>query len=206
MKTLHMCMLASIALAWALAMPLLADDTDARKEQPGSVVGTALDVNNDALSGVTVVLQGPVPNERRTLVTDDNGFYEFHDVKPGTSYRVVMSAKGYADWTSPVIVLEPGQYKIVKGRNLRLEELKTVINVSYSSEEIATQQLETEKQRVFGIIPNFSTVYDPNPEPLTTKLKFILALKEITDPINGAIVAVLSAPNRRQILPITVRE
>src|SRR5262249_13735445 len=164
--------------------------------------GTALDVNNDGLSGSTVVLQGPVPSERRTVLTDDNGFYEFHDVKPGTPYRVTIRAKGFADWTSPVIVLEPGQYEIVTGSKLRFEEVKTTINVSYSSEEIATRQVETElKQRVFGIIPNFYTVYDPNPEPLTTKLKFTLAFKEITDPINGAIVAVLSGAQQAANTP-----
>src|SRR5262249_24240878 len=102
-------------------------------------------------------------------------------------------AKGFADWTSPVLVLEPGQYKILTGSNLRFEEVKTTINVSSSYQGIATQQVEAElKQRVFAFIPSFYAVYDPNPAPLTAKLKFRLAFREVSDPINGAMVAVLS--------------
>jgi hypothetical protein len=60
-------------------------------------------------------------------------------------------------------------------------------------EEIATEQVEAEmKRRVFGIIPNFYVVYEPNPEPLTTKLKFRLAFKEAADPITAVGVALLS--------------
>lgn len=62
-----------------------------------------------------------------------------------------------------------------------------------SSEEIATEQVATaEKQRVLGIVPNFYVVYDPHPAPLTTRLKFSLALKAQTDPVvfvGAALVA-----------------
>ena len=46
------------------------------------------------------------------------------------------------------------------------------------SGEIATEQVKIqEKQRVFGILPNFYVSYEPNAEPLTTGLKFKLALR-----------------------------
>jgi len=85
--------------------------------------------------------------------------------------------------------------------------VKTTINVDYSSEEIATEQVEAEmKQRVFGIIPNFYVVYDPIPEPLTTKLKFRLAFKEVGDPITAVEIALLSGAQQAEIPPITVEE
>jgi hypothetical protein len=63
----------------------------------------------------------------------------------------------------------------------------TTVDVNYSSVEIATEQVKVEEQqRVFGIIPNFYVVYDQNAEPLTTKLKFKLALKVSTDPVTFA--------------------
>ena len=85
--------------------------------------------------------------------------------------------------------------------------MKTTINVDYSSEEIATEQVEAEmKQRVFGIpnfyfgiIPNFYVVYDPSPEPLTTKLKFRLAFKEVGDPITAVEIALLSGAQQAEI-------
>jgi hypothetical protein len=62
-----------------------------------------------------------------------------------------------------------------------------------------------ETQRVLGIIPNFYVVYDPNPAPLTTKLKYHLALKTSTDAVTllgvGAFAAINQAgdtPNYKQ--------
>jgi hypothetical protein len=49
---------------------------------------------------------------------------------------------------------------------------------------VATEQLKAEeKQRVFGIIPNFYVSYDSDPAPLTAKMKFQLALKVSMDPV-----------------------
>jgi hypothetical protein len=53
-----------------------------------------------------------------------------------------------------------------------------------------------EKQRVLGIIPNFYVVYDPNPVPLTSKLKFQLALKTSTDVFTILGTGVLAAINQ----------
>ena len=40
-------------------------------------------------------------------------------------------------------------------------------------------------QRVFGIVPNFYVSYENDPAPLTTKMKFQLALKVSTDPVTA---------------------
>ena len=56
--------------------------------------------------------------------------------------------------------------------------------MSYSSKEVATQQLKAEEQqRVLGFIPNMYVVYEPHPEPLTTGMKFHLAYKGLTNPV-----------------------
>ena len=56
--------------------------------------------------------------------------------------------------------------------------------MSYSSKEIAAQQLKAEEQqRVLGFIPNTYVVYDPHPEPLTARMKFELAYKDLTHPV-----------------------
>jgi hypothetical protein len=57
------------------------------------------------------------------------------------------------------------------------------ITVSYSSKEVAAQQLKAEEhQRVFGFIPNIFVTYEPHPEPLTARMKFHLAYKGLTHP------------------------
>ena len=165
-----------------------------REPQLGSIVGTVIDVNGDPVSAATVILQGPALSDQRTVRTNDSGFFEIHDVEPGISYRVTIRAAGFADWTSSVVALTPGQYEIVTDIKLRIRELRTTVTVNAkSSEEIAAEQVKIEEmQRGFGIIPNFLAVYNPHPEPLTRKLKFDLAFKTAIDPITVAGAGVVA--------------
>jgi hypothetical protein len=178
---------------------------DAPKPQPGIIVGTVTDVNDDTVPGATVVLEGPALKDPRTVVSNDRGFFEFSDVEPGTTYHVTISAQGFANWTSPSVILKPGQYAILPGSKLHIAEAVTAITVSApvaSSEEIAAQQLKIEeKQRVFGFIPNFYVSYDQNAAPLTTKMKFQLASKVAFDPVTiigtGALAGIYQAADYR---------
>jgi hypothetical protein len=166
---------------------------DAPRAQPGIIVGTVLDVNNDAVPHATVVLQGPILKSPRTVASNDNGFFEFNDLEPGTPYHVNISAEGFANWTSPDVTLQPGQYAILRVNKLRVAEAVTRVTVGYSAEELATEQVKIEEhQRVFGIIPNFYTAYDPNAAPLTTKLKFKLAARVAFDPVTFLGVGIVA--------------
>ena len=153
-------------------------------------------MNANTVPGASVVLQGPA-SDRRTVVTSDNGAFEFQDVKPGIPYHVTVSANGFADWTSPVVTLTPGQYKILAGSKLRIEQARSTINVGYDPVQVATEQVKVaETQRVFGIIPNFYVVYDKNPAPLTPGVKFKRPLRVSYDPVTFAGVAVLAAADQ----------
>jgi hypothetical protein len=166
------------------------------KPETGHITGTVTDVNNDTLSGATVALQGPSLKVPRTVLSDDNGFFEFDQLDPGT-YRVTITGKEFANWTSPDFTVHPGQYLILENTKLRVAEAMTTVNVLDSPEEVATEQVKIEeKQRIFGMIPNFYVVYDPNPVPLTTKLKFQLAVKSSTDVVTILGIAVLAAMNQ----------
>jgi hypothetical protein len=172
---------------------------DAPKPQPGIVVGTVTDVNNDAVPGATVSLAGPALKDPRTAVSNDNGSFQFNDVEPGT-YQVIVSAQGFANWTSPAIMLKPGQYAILPVSKLRIAEALTTITVASpaaSLEEIAADQVKVEEQqRIFGFIPNFYVTYDRNVVPLTPKLKFKLATKALFDPVTVIGVAGFAAINQ----------
>jgi hypothetical protein len=175
---------------------LAAQDTNAPKPETGHITGTVSDVNDDTLSGATVVLEGPSLKDPRKVLSDDNGFFEFDQLDPGT-YRVTITGKEFANWTSPDFTIHPGQYLILANTKLRLAEAMTTVNVLDSPEEVATEQVKIEEtQRIFGMIPNFYVVYDPNPVPLTTKLKFQLAVKSSTDVVTIFGIAVLAAMNQ----------
>jgi hypothetical protein len=162
--------------------------------RPGTLVGTVTDVNGDPVPNATVALEAPKGGDRRTLVTRENGFFQFSDVKRGTPYQINISAKGFADWTSPAINLDPGQFKIVTGIRLRIETDRTTVDVHYDPMHLATEQFKAEeKQRIFGIIPNFYVSYESDPAPLTAKMKFKLALKVSVDPVTAAGVFVVAS-------------
>jgi hypothetical protein len=176
---------AVMALAGVLTPPFV-DGQVTKKAEPkrASIIGTVLDVNHDTVPGATVVLTGPGENDHRTLLTPENGFFEFRDVEPGVAFTIKVSAKDFDDWTSSPITLDPGQFKILSGIQLRIQPERTNVQVNYDPEVVATEQFKVqETQRVFGFVPNFYVAYDENAEPLTAKRKFLLALKVSVDPV-----------------------
>ncbi len=166
---------------------------DAPRPQPAIIVGTVVDVNDDAVPGATVVLQERSREGSRTVVSNDNGFFEFTDLNPEI-YEITVSAEGFASWTSPDVNIKPGQYLILTVPKLRVATALTTVNVGYSAAQIATEQVKAEEQqRIFGIIPNFYVSYDQNAAPLTTRLKFQLAAKVAFDPVTVVGVGIAAA-------------
>ncbi len=195
MRTLRIWLLSLAAIA--ITAPLAAQEVTASKAATGHITGTVTDVNDDPVPGATVVLEGPAPVDPCTVVSNDNGFFEFNDLEPGPPYHITISAPGFANWTSPAVILKPGEYLILTGSQLQIAEAQTTVSVVYSPEQIATEEVKIEEQqRVLGIIPNFYVVYDHNAEPLTTKLKFKLAFRTATDPATIVGVGVLAALNQ----------
>ena len=183
-----------LALAATLSVTVHAQSVQGPEPKLGKLVGTVTDVNGDPVPNATVVLEAPASDDPRALVTPENGFFEFNDVKPGTSYQIIIAAKSFADWTSPAITVEPGQVKIVAGIQLRIATEHTTVDVHYDPAEVATEQFRSEeKQSVFGIIPNVYVSYQSDAAPLTAKRKFELALKVSADPITAAGAAMVSA-------------
>src|SRR5947207_4380599 len=121
-RTLQICVL--ILAAIAMAAPLAAEDVNAPNPGAGRITGTVTDVDNDTVAGATVVLTGPVPGDPRTVVSDDDGFFELKGLEPGT-YSVGITANGFAAWTSPPIIVNPGQYVILTGSKLNIAEVMT---------------------------------------------------------------------------------
>jgi hypothetical protein len=182
--------------AITLTAPLVSQVTTTSAPATGHIIGTVTDSNGDAVSGANVILQGLDSEEPLKIVSDDNGFFDFKQLSPG-NYRVSISAPDFAHWASPDLVLNPSQYMILSDCKLRVSEVTTTVNVAYAPEEVATEQVQVEEnQRVFGIIPNFYVVYEPNPAPLTTRLKFHLAIKTSTDIVSVLGVGALAGINQ----------
>ena len=187
---------------FAVAISSIAQQIVAPNPQSGSITGTVTDANDDIISGTAVDLEGPTPSDQRTVISNDSGVFEFRDLKPGVPYRVTISANGLIEWTSPFVILNPGQYFLLTGTKLKLSGDVASVIVYASQDQIAIAQVKLEEQqRVFGIIPNFYVVYDDNPAPLTAKLKFSLVLKTSIDPVTLVGVAFLAGINQAADTP-----
>jgi hypothetical protein len=183
-----------LAFLLALSLRLPAENVPTTAARSGTIIGTVTDVNGDPVPSSIVVLKGADSDGRRTVLTPQNGFFEFRDVRPGVPYEIGVTTTNFADWTSPTITLEPGEFKIVTGIQLRIRTEVTQVQVLYDPAKVAAEQLKTEEQqRIFGFIPNFYVTYEANPAPLSARMKFQLALKISTDPVTAAGIIVVSA-------------
>jgi hypothetical protein len=153
----------------------------APEPQRGSISGSVTDVDGLTIPEAIVTDSEPVPNESRTVTADGTGFFELKNLDPSVPHKIVVHAKGFSDWTSAPITITPGQRLELTDIKLRIAVVETTV-AAVTMEQIAIEQAKSaEKQRVFGIIPNFYVSYEKNPVPLTKKLKYELAFKAGTD-------------------------
>ena len=180
LKRAHLLLLVVIG-AVAVAVPLSAQSFTAAGTKAGTILGTIVDTTGDPIPAANVILQGPA-GDRLTAITKDDGGFAFDQAPSGVAYQITVTAEGFADWNSS-ITIEPGQNKTLPEIKLRILAVQRAVTVSYSSKEVATQQLKAEEQqRVLRFIPNLYVTYESHPEPLTTGMKFHLAYKSLTNP------------------------
>ena len=164
--------------------------------QGGSISGTVTDVEDAAIPGATVSVDGPSSREHRMLKTDETGSFEIKDLAPAVSYKVTISANGFADWTSGAVVLKPFQALELTEIKLKISVVQTTV-VALTVEQLARQQVKAEEeQRILGIFPNFFTVYDKDAVRLTKKLKYELAFRAATDVVSIGGDVVLAGINQ----------
>ena len=169
-------------------LPDAPNPPDAVQATPTAIDGTVKDVSGAAISGATVAIENVPSGDKRTSPTNDGGDFNFLAVDPGI-YRITITANGFAPWTSsPIIVQEGAPYKL-PSIVLQIASASNNVSVSVSRHDIAEEQIkEEEKQRLFGILPEFHVSYRWNAVPLTTKQKFELALKSSFDPVPLTII------------------
>ena len=176
-------------------MSLGGQQSSAPQPQP-TIIGTVTDIQNEAIPDAVVTIEGPTPSDHAIARTNAEGFFTFPSLRPGVSYRVIVAAKGFADWSSPAITLQPGQQLDMGDIHVNIAVFQTTVT-AVSTEEIATRQVQAEvRQRVVGIFPNFFVTYSEHPAPLTPRLKFKLAFRATVDPVNFLATAAFAGMNQ----------
>ena len=182
---------------WMVAMPLLAQSSDEPKTQnsqtqlpdaPGtvdqspSVSGTVYDPSGAAVPGARVTLTQTGESQGRAQSTGTDGRFSFNDVHPGF-YLILVQAKGFQPVTSARFTVAASQAYEVPSVKLSIASTTTEVVVQ-PTEVIAAEQIKAEeKQRVFGVIPDFYTSYVWNAAPLDKKQKYSMALRDTFDPV-----------------------
>lgn len=164
------------------ATPPNSTNTPASTTAPNSGIirGTVVDKDGAVVAKTKVVLQkaGFPPVES---TSDNNGNFNFAGVAPGP-FELSFAAPGFATQTSSG-VLQAGEDHVVP--QIQLVVATTVeVEVHETQEEVAEEQIHVEeKQRLFGVVPNFYVTYVPNAAPLDTRQKFQLGWKSLIDPV-----------------------
>jgi len=164
-----------------------------RDSSAANIGGAVLDTNGSPVPQATILLEGPSSGDRQTSIADDNGAFQFGGLHLGTPYRITVKVSDFETWKSQRIILTPDHFFFLLDIRLQVSASATSVTVYASQDQIATEEVRLEeKQRIFGIFPNFYVTYDPQPVPLTTKLKFRLAYKADTDPVTFFGVAFMA--------------
>jgi hypothetical protein len=165
----------------------------------GSITGNVVDQSGAFIPGALVKLTRKGQLSGAEVFSDDDGQFSFSNVAPG-SFQLTITCAGLASQEFSA-TLEPGEAYVTPLIMLNVATQVTEVRVALTPVELADAEIkEQEKQRVFGLIPNFYVSYVPDAAPLTTKHKFELAWKSSTDPVTflavGAIAGLDQAGDR----------
>jgi hypothetical protein len=181
--------------------PQVSDSTAPKPSSPATaqpaqqtydtVSGKVVDQTGTGVAGADVELMRDQESVIQEVQSDDDGQFAFSHVSPGP-LQLTIVAEGFA--TKAISsTLRSGEDHVFFQITLSLATQITEIRVSPSTEEIAQEEFKNlEKQRVLGIVPNFYVSYASEPVALTSKEKFLLALKATTDPVSVAAVSVIA--------------
>src|SRR5271156_4716250 len=168
------------------------------QQSSGSVSEVIVDPSESVVARAQVRLTREDQSASEEVLSDDDGRFSFANVAPG-SFQLTITLEGF---TTQVIsgTVRPGEDYIFPKVVLALATQVTQVTVALTQVELAEVQIkDQEKQRVFGIIPNFYVSYLPDAVALTPKQKFELAWRSSVDPFTfvgvGAIAGAGQAGN-----------
>jgi len=199
---LLLCGLPSAALAQSQQPATNAPQAQGQAEQPqppdpqaGSISGTVVYQEGEPIGGAKVTLTRPgLTSPSQETTTGDEGQFSFDHVAPGP-FQLTVTGEDFGTKTFSGD-LQPNQAFLVPQITLPIATVVTSVQVK-PPEEIAQEEVrQAEKQRVFGVIPNFFVSYDSDPVPLRWKQKFSLAWKSVIDPTTFVGAAAVGGINQ----------
>ncbi|HTK27351.1 MAG TPA: carboxypeptidase regulatory-like domain-containing protein [Pyrinomonadaceae bacterium] len=101
------------------------------------LLGTVTDPQGAVVAGAEITLTEPSTKISRTVITDGNGNYDFHEVKPGI-YQVKVSKQGFTTFVADNVLVENLQKRRVDAA-LNIGETAQTVNVEAGAALITTE-------------------------------------------------------------------
>ncbi len=121
--------------------------------------------------------------------TDADGHFTFSNFGVG-AFVLHVTASGFDD-AQTTGSLNAGELAMLPAIVLQISKMRTSVAVSSEQKELAEEEIKSEeKQRLFGVVPNYYVSYVNPAVPLDPKQKFELAWKTMIDPVSFGISAV----------------
>lgn len=171
----------------------------ANPQAKATISGKVVDQSGTSISGAKITLTLGSSSLSQGAVTDNNGQFIFADLTPGF-YHLEISSAGLTPQSFDG-TLTPGEAYAMPLVMLTVAVQQTTVRVGLTPVQQAAMEVQDEeKQRLFGVIPNFFVTYAKHPTPLTTKMKFQLAWRSSIDPFTllsvGAVAGGEQAVNQ----------
>ena len=158
---------------------------------PGTISGIVVDPSGAAVTGAHVVLTRDDKTQKQEVLSGDDGQFSFTGVPLGT-FQITVTSELFTTQTTSGM-LHAGETLVLPQIVFALATEITRVQVSVPRFEVAEEELKIEeKQRIFGVIPNFYVSYVPDAAPLGSKQKFQLAWRSTIDPVNFAVTGVIA--------------
>src|ERR1700745_176488 len=161
------------------------DYTASVRQPSGYISGTVFDQSGAVSIGAAVRLIREDRSLNQEMQSGANGQFSFANVVPG-EFHLTVTSSGFATQEFAG-TLRPGEAYLVPPITLFVATALTEVHVKETPltlVELADEQIkEQERQRVFGLFPNFYVTYVADAVPLTPKQKFRLAWKTSIDPM-----------------------
>ena len=140
MKTLFrldpLCILGSIAFLSLILLPFASYGQNPR----GALRGTVEDSAGGRVAGSRIVVKAAESSLQREAISDDRGEFRIDDLVSG-SYRVVATAKGFAEASSDVKVLISSVQEITV--TLKPQSVQQTVSVQAQASSITTEPIDT---------------------------------------------------------------
>jgi hypothetical protein len=188
---------AEVPTAQASSSQTSASRSSSLDQGSGTVSGTIVDRTGALVPGARVTLTRDGKALGQDALSSNDGQFAFTNVTTG-SFQLAVTAAGFATQTSSGL-LHAGESFVVPPIVLTVATAVTEVNVALSPVQVAEEEIkDEEKQRVFGVIPNFYVTYDHNAAPLDAKQKFKLAWRTTIDPVSFGIIGVIAGIQQSQ--------